>query len=91
MRIDLQIVPRLKGGWLGATWIPTRKHAVIQISAEKNPDLFTFGVTLFHEMLHVWTHVMKANGAVLDMRKEHKFIYAMHSSLAKNILLMRRK
>lgn len=91
MIIELRMVKRLKGDALGRTRVAAHQHALIEISERRNTDLFTFGVTLFHELLHVWTNIMRTNGAAIDMRKEHQFIYAMHRPLAKNIPLMGRK
>lgn len=91
MRIELRVVRQFKDGSLGRTKVTAKRRAVIEVSAKCNDDLETFGVTLFHEFLHVWTNIMKTNGANLDMRKEHRFIYAMHKPLLKNISLMRRK
>lgn len=91
MKIILKTVKNLPDSGLGRTRSLGQDTVVIEISEKLNQDLWTFGITLFHELLHVWTNVMKANGAEIDMRKEHQFIYAMHGPLAKHILKMRRK
>ena len=91
MRIDLRMVKRLKGNIAGRTLIPSKNRAVIEISKERSTDLALFGEILFHELLHVWTNMMHTNGARIDMRKEHRFIYAMHKPLTQKLQLMRRK
>lgn len=91
MKIILKTVKKLSTGGLGRTRALGRDTVVIEVSEKDNQDLWTFGVTVFHELLHVWTNIMKTNGAELDMRKEHQFIYAMHNPLAQHVLKMRRK
>lgn len=91
MKIILKTVKKLNTGGLGRTRALGRNTAIIEVSEQLNDDLATFGVTVFHELLHVWTNIMKTNGANIDMRKEHRFIYAMHRPLAENIHLMGRK
>ena len=91
MWIELRMVRQFKDGSLGRTRVYNSQRAVIEISEKRNTNLWTFGVTLFHELLHIWTNIMKTNGAHIDMRKEHKFIYAMHQPLAKHIPKMKRR
>ncbi len=88
MQIDLRMVRRMKGNALGRTRFLSRSRALIEIVEDL--ELKAFGIALFHELLHVWTNVMKTAGSDIDMRKEHRFIYAMHRPLSQKISLMRR-
>ena len=89
MLIEIRTVKRFKDNSLGRTRFPSKQRALIEIL--EGQELKDFGIAFFHELLHVWTNVMKTSGAAIDMRKEHRFIYAMHKPLNKNVPLMGRK
>jgi hypothetical protein len=51
------------------------------MSLDLNKDLAEYGSTLLHELLHVWLAILQANGAVINKRKEHPFIYAVEKNI----------
>lgn len=83
MIVEMKIVKSLPNEWFGCTSFTRKGKANIKISAVKNKDIGTFAMTLLHEMLHVWVTILKGNGAEIDLRKDHKFIYAVENSIGR--------
>lgn len=77
----------------GNFYILGHNRALITISIKRNPTLAAWGSTLLHEMLHLWTTLMRYNGLRVTDKREHKFIYAVEDAVLKTIVkyLKRRK
>lgn len=60
--------------------------ALITISLKRNTTLAEWGSTLLHELLHLWTTLMRYNGLRVSDRQEHKFIYAVEDAVLKIML-----
>ena len=67
----------------GLTTFEKNGDALIEIANDENPTIAEYSVTLLHELLHVWLEVIKHKGATIDLRKDHKFIYAVEDVIIK--------
>ena len=77
----------------GNFYILGHNRALITISVKRNPTLAAWGSTLLHEMLHLWTSLMRYNGLRVTDKRENKFIYAGEDAILKVMVqyLKRRK
>lgn len=93
MRLEIKNVTKCKNGAYGNFIIRGRESALITISLKSNPTLATWGVTLLHELLHLWTTLMRKNGLRVTDKREHTFIYAVEAQVLKIIVkyMKRRK
>ena len=96
MLIDIRTVPSLNrkiGGkrykLYGMTTFQSPDKTLIEIAQDKNETIDVFSVTLLHEMLHVWLTMIKSGGATIDLRKDHKFIYAVEDMILKLAQLLK--
>jgi hypothetical protein len=91
MLIVIKDVKRIKGQCYGITRYMGRKKIAIDISMELNKDLAEYGSTLLHELLHVWLVILRSNGAVINKRKEHPFIYQVERQITNLVGMLQRK
>ncbi len=74
----------------GLTTFYKNGKATVLISEKENTTIALFSTTLLHELLHIWLEVIKQNGATIDLRKDHKFITAVETSVIKLAKLLKR-
>lgn len=82
IEIKLSKRVRLKNRECYGLTVFKKKKINIYVS-ETCRDITQFSLTLIHELLHVWLEVIKLNGAKIDLRKSHKFIFLMESNIIK--------
>lgn len=81
---------KIKDGCYGITKYVSPKKIVIEISLSLNKDLAEYASTLLHEMLHVWVVILKSNGATINRRKEHPFIYKVERRIIDLLPMLKR-
>jgi hypothetical protein len=91
MLIVIKDVKKIKGQCYGITRYKGRKKIEIEISQELNPELAEYGSTLLHELLHVWLVILRSNGAVINKRKEHPFIYQVERQITDLVKMLNPK
>ena len=98
MIVEIKTVPNItRKGYkkyssiCGLTTIKSKDHVLIEIAEDKNKELSEFSITLLHELLHVWISIIKSNGAPINLRLGHKFIYAVELEVAKLSKLLKGK
>jgi hypothetical protein len=91
MMIIIKDKQRINGDCYGVTRYIGPKKIVVEMSLELNKDLAEYGSTLLHELLHVWLVILKANGAVVNKRKEHKFIYKVEKKITSLVKMLKKE
>lgn len=93
MKLEIKNVKRCKNGASGNFLLRGHESALITISLKENDTLAEWGSTVLHELLHLWTTLMRRNGMKVTNSREHKFIYAVEAAILKTMLkyLKRRK
>lgn len=93
MILEIKNVKKCRNGAWGNFYALGRDKALITISLDRNTTLAEWGSTLLHEMLHLWTTLMRKNGLRVTDRREHTFINAVETSVLKIMVkyLKRRK
>lgn len=77
MRVDIHKVGRCKNGAYGNFILRGRHYALITVSLKKNPMLAEYGLTMLHELLHLWTTMLRREGFKMTNKLEHDFIIAV--------------
>lgn len=83
MKLEIKNVKDCRNKADGNFIIRGRNSALITISVKRNKTLAAWGSTLLHEMLHLWTTLMRQNGLRVSDRREHRFIYATEQAVLK--------
>jgi len=91
MLIEIQNKKRLEGNCWGITKYLSKKRISVGISEARNKDIGEYSSTLLHELLHVWIEIIKAQGAVINSRKEHAFIYDVEAKIADAVKVLKRR
>lgn len=81
MILEIKNVKKCRNGAWGNFFIRGRNSALITISLDRNRKLSEWGATLLHEMLHLWTTLMRKNGLRVTNRREHRFINATETAV----------
>lgn len=91
MIIEIRNVKNIKDGSYGTTTFQSKYRALIKVAESKNTTIDEWSNTVLHELLHVWIALLKANGAKIDRRFEHRYIYQSVDTCFKLLNCMRRK
>ena len=75
MVVVLKEVKACKNKAAGNFLMRGREKAVITISMKVNDTLAEYSATVLHELLHLWTTVIRRKGFKCTDSKEHKYIY----------------
>lgn len=86
MKLQIKNVKKCRNGAMGNFLLRGHESALITISLKLNPTLSEWGSTLLHELLHLWTTLMRQNGFKVSDRREHRFIYAVERVILKVML-----
>lgn len=81
MKLEIKNVKKCRNGAWGNFFIRGRDSTLITISLHRNTTLAEWGATLLHEMLHLWTTLMRKNGLRVTDRREHTFINATETAV----------
>lgn len=81
MNLEIKDVRHTRNGAFGNFLMRGRNRAVITISLKLNSKLAEYGATLLHELLHLWTTMMRLRGFKVTDRVEHEFIYAAEDKI----------
>lgn len=81
MKLEIKNVQRCRNGAMGNFLLRGHESALITLSLKLNPTLADWGSTLLHELLHLWTTLMRQNGFKVSNGKEHRFIYAVERAI----------
>ena len=83
MRLDIRNVKKCRNGASGNFILRGHESALITVSLKLNKTLAEWGSTLLHELLHLWTTLMRQNGLKVTDAREHRFIYAAEREVLK--------
>lgn len=83
MKLEIKNVKKCQNGASGNFLLRGHESALITISLKHNTTLAEWGSTLLHEMLHLWTTLMRQNGMRVSDLREHRFIYAAEREIYK--------
>lgn len=81
MKLEIKNVKKCRNGAWGNFFVRGRESALITVSLARNNTLAEWGSTLLHEMLHLWTTLMRKNGFRVTNRREHRFINEVESEI----------
>jgi len=74
MILEIKKVPSCKDNAYGTFVIVGQQKARIEISLKRNKTLAEYATTMIHELLHLYTALLKAEGFEVKERIEHKWI-----------------
>lgn len=83
MKLLIKNVKKCRNGAMGNFLLRGHESALITVSLKLNPTLAEWGATLLHELLHLWTTLMRRNGLRVSDSREHRFIYAVEREISK--------
>lgn len=83
MKLEIKNVKKCRNGAWGNFFVRGRHSALITVSLKHNVTLADWGSTLLHELLHLWTTLMRKNGLRVTNRREHRFINAVEQEIIK--------
>lgn len=83
MKLEIKNVKACRNKASGNFLLRGHESAMITISLKHNDTLAEWGSTLLHELLHLWTTMMRQNGLKVTDTREHRFIYAAEKQVLK--------
>ena len=83
MKLEIKNVKACRNKAMGNFLLRGHESALITVSLKLNTTLAEWGSTLLHELLHLWTTLMRQNGFKVSDTREHRFIYAVEREIFK--------
>ncbi len=83
MVLRIKKVKQCKNKAFGNYTLTGKNSALITVSLKKNKLVAEYGATLLHELLHMWTTLLRKEGVKVTNKVEHEFIYDTEENIYK--------
>ncbi len=83
MKLEIREVKACKNKAYGNYLLRGHNTALITVSLKLNRTLADYSATTLHELLHLWTTLIRKKGFKVTNAKEHDFIYGAEAAIIK--------